>query len=286
MPAVDERLVRRAADGDRYALEAVVRAVQDDLYRLALRMLWHPADAEDATQEILVRLVTRLDAFRGEAAFTTWAYRVAVNHLLTTRRRRAERAALSFDEFAADLAGGRDRAYAAPGVDDALLEEEVKVGCTQAMLLCLDRGHRAAYIVGEVFDLPSGDAAWILDLTPAAYRKRLSRARERIRAFMEGQCGLVRPENPCRCRRRIGTAIATGRVDPDHLLFARTGGAVRRGIAEMEGLHASAAVFRSHPETRAPDALARRVLDILADDRLSLLDDRCSERGNAPIDSA
>jgi RNA polymerase sigma factor (sigma-70 family) len=273
MPAVDERLVRRAADGDRDALEAVVRTVQDDVYRLALRMLWHPADAEDATQEILVRLVTRLSAFRGEAAFTTWAYRVAVNHLLTTRRRRAERAALTFDEFADDLAQGRDRAFAAPDIDDALLEEEVKVGCTQAMLL------------GEVFDLPSGDAAWILDLTPAAYRKRLSRARERIGAFMEGHCGLVRAENPCRCARRIGTAIATGRVDPDHLLFARTG-AVRRGIAEMEGLHASAAVFRSHPETRAPDALARRVLDILADDRLSLLDDRCSRRGNAPIESA
>ena len=285
MPAVDERLVRRAAEGDRDALEAVVRAVQDDLYRLALRMLWHPADAEDATQEILVRVVTRLGSFRGEAAFATWAYRIAMNHLLTTRRRRAERAALSFDEFGADLAAGLDRAYAAPGVDDALLEEEVKVGCTQAMLLCLDRGHRAAYIVGEVFDLPSDEAAWILELTPAAYRKRLSRARERIRSFMEGHCGLVRAENPCRCRRRIGTAIATGRVDPDHPLFARAG-AVRRGIAEMEGLHASAAVLRSHPETRAPDALARRVLDVLAGDGLSLLADRCSREGNAPIESA
>lgn len=285
MPAVDERLVRRAADGDRDALEAVVRAVQDDLYRLALRMLWHPADAEDATQEILVRVVTRLGSFRGEAAFATWAYRVAVNHLLTTRRRRAERAALSFDEFGADLATGLDRAYAAPGVDDTLLEEEVKVGCTQAMLLCLDRGHRAAYIVGEVFGLPSDDAAWILDLTPAAYRKRLSRARERIRSFMESHCGLVRAENPCRCRRRLGTAIATGRVEPEHLLFARAG-AVRRGIAEMEGLHASAAVFRSHPETRAPDALARRVLDILTADRLSLLADGCSPERNAPIESA
>jgi RNA polymerase sigma factor (sigma-70 family) len=284
VPAVDEQLVRRAADGDRDALEAVVRAVQDDVYRLARRMLWHPADAEDATQEILVRLVTRLDAFRGEAAFGTWAYRVAVNHLLTTRRRRAERAALSFEGFGEDLAQGLDRSYAAPGVDEAVLEEEVKVGCTQAMLLCLDRGHRAAFIVGEVFDLSSDDAAWILDLTPAAYRKRLSRARERVRSFMEGHCGLVRASNPCRCRRRIGTAIATERVDPANLLFARAGG-VRRGIAEMEGLHASAAVLRSHPDTRAPDALARRVLDIVRADGLSLLANRCSPAGDAPIES-
>jgi RNA polymerase sigma factor (sigma-70 family) len=284
VPAVDERLVRRAADGDRDALEAVVRAVQDDVYRLARRMLWHPADAEDATQEILVRLVTRLDAFRGEAAFGTWVYRVAVNHLLTTRRRRAERAALSFEGFGEDLAQGLDRSYAAPGVDEAVLEEEVKVGCTQAMLLCLDRGHRAAFIVGEVFGLPSDEAAWILDLTPAAYRKRLSRARERVRSFMEGHCGLVRASNPCRCRRRIGTAIATERVDLANLLFARAG-AVRQGIAEMEGLHASAAVLRSHPETRAPDALARRVLDIVRADGLSLLANRCSPATDAPIES-
>jgi RNA polymerase sigma factor (sigma-70 family) len=285
MPAVDDRLVRRAADGDGAALETVLRAVQDDLYRLAMRMLWHPADAEDATQEILVRIATRLGSFRGEAAFGTWAYRVAVNHLLTTRRRRAERAALSFEEFAADLASGLDRAYSAPDVDDALLEEEVKVGCTQAMLLCLDRGHRAAYILGEVFELPSAEAAWVLELAPAAYRKRLSRARDRIRSFMEGHCGLVRAENACRCRRRIGTAIATGRVDPESLLFARPG-AVRRGVAEMEGLHASAAVLRSHPDTRAPDAMARRVLDLVRGDRLSLLADRCSSGADAPIDTA
>jgi len=65
-------------------------------------------------------------------------------------------------------------------------------------------------------------------------------------------------------------------------LFARTG-AVRRGIAEMDGLHASAAVLRSHPARRVRPT---RVLDILAGDRLSLLGDRCSPRGNAPIESA
>ena len=283
MPVVDDRLVERARGGDRGALEALVRGVQDDVYRLALKMLWHPADAQDATQEILVRLVTGLGTFRGEAAFGTWAYRVAVNHLLTTRRRRAERAAVSFEAFGEDLATGLDRSYAAPGVDDALLEEEVKVGCTQAMLLCLDRGHRAAYILGEVFDLPSEQAAWVLELSPAAYRKRLSRARERVRSFMEGHCGLVRAENPCRCARRVGTAIATGRVEPAGLLFARAG-AVRRGIAEMERLHASAAVFRSHPDVRAPEDLARRIVDVVRADRLSLLAEDCRPAAGPPIE--
>jgi len=249
VPAVDANAVERARGGDRAALEALVRAVQDPIYRLSLRMLWHPADAEDATQEILVRLVTRLDGFRGDAAFTTWAHRVAVNHLLTTRRRRAESQSLSFEAFGDDLARGLDEPHDPRGVDEALLAEEVKVGCTQAMLLCLDREHRAAYILGEVFELESGDAAYALEVTPAAYRKRLQRARERVQGFMAGHCGIVDPANACRCRRRIGTAMAQGRVDPGNLLYAR------RGVAEMERLHSAAAVMRSHPEVRAPQRI-------------------------------
>ena len=253
MPAVSQQTVERARGGDRAALEALVRAVQDTIYALALRMLWHPADAEDAAQEIQVKLVTRLDSFRGDAAFTTWAYRVAVNHLLSTRRRRPEQQALSFDEFGDDLARGLDEPYDPHGVDEALLAEEVKVGCTQAMLLCLDREHRAAYVLGEVFELDSRDAAYALDVTPAAYRKRLQRARERVQSFMEGHCGIVDPANPCRCRRRIGAAIAGERVAPRALLFAR------RGVADMERLHSAAAVMRSHPQARAPE----RIMELL-----------------------
>jgi RNA polymerase sigma factor (sigma-70 family) len=253
VPAVDERTVERARGGDGAALEALVRGVQDPIYALALRMLWHPTDAEDATQEILVKLVTRLEAFRGDAQFTTWAYRVAVNHLLTTRRRRAERQAMSFSEFGDDLARGLDEPHDPRGVDEALLAEEVKVGCTQAMLLCLDRDQRAAYVLGEVFELDSRDAAYALDVNPAAYRKRLQRARERVQSFMLGHCGIVDPANPCRCRRRIGAAIAQGRVAPRALLFAQ------RGISDMERLHSAAAVMRSHPEVRAP----QRIMELL-----------------------
>ena len=64
-------------------------------------MLWHPQDAEDATQEILVKVATRLSTFRGDARVTTWVHRIAVNHLLTTRRRRAEDPSLTFAAFGA-----------------------------------------------------------------------------------------------------------------------------------------------------------------------------------------
>ena len=268
-----EMLVRRAKDGDGHALEDLVLAVNDGLYNLALRMLWHPQDAEDATQEILVKLLTRLGSFRGEAAFTTWAYRVAANHLITTRRRRAERQDLSFDAFAVDLMQGladpRDH-----GVDEHLLEEEVKIGCTQGMLLCLDREHRLAYILGEVFEINSIEAAFIAETTPQAFRKRLQRSRQRIASFMRGNCGIVDPENACRCRRRINAAVARGRVKPAALHFAthpRRDPAVRRGVAEMDRLHDAAAVFRSHPHYESPAAVAEAVTKLLRSTDLQLL---------------
>jgi hypothetical protein len=81
------------------ALESLIRRIQDRVYGLALRMLGHPADAEDAVQEILVKVVTHIDSFRQESTFATWVYRVAANHLLTTRKRLFENQAISFEEY-------------------------------------------------------------------------------------------------------------------------------------------------------------------------------------------
>ena len=151
MPAVEisPSVVAAAVGGDQRALEQLLRAVAVDVRRLAQRMLWHPQDAEDATQEILVKVATRLSTFRGDARVTTWVHRIAVNHLLTMRRGRAEDPALTFTDFGDDLARDLDAAYDPRGVDDELLAQEVMVGCTQGMLLCLDREHRVAYVLGE-----------------------------------------------------------------------------------------------------------------------------------------
>src|SRR5260221_289843 len=80
--------------------------------------------------------------------------------------------------------------------------------------------HRVAYIRGDVFQLDSEQAAEITATSAATYRKRLSRARARVRLFVETHCGLVNPDSACHCRRRVPPAIAAGRVDADHLLFA------------------------------------------------------------------
>jgi RNA polymerase sigma factor (sigma-70 family) len=267
-----EVLVERAKGGDRAALEAIVERVRDRIYNLAVRMLWHPADAEDATQEILIRIITHLGSFRGESAFTTWAYRVASNYLLTTRKRRAEREELTFERFAEQLDEGMGPASPnlANDVETGMLLEEVKIGCTQGMLLCLDRDHRLAYILGHVFGLTSNEAAEIAGTSAATFRKRLSRARGRLHGFMAQKCGLVNPANPCRCARRLDHAIQIGRVDPGNLLFAGHGAPVEPdrsaldAVREMEQLYSAADLLRGHPRYAAPGETAevvRRLLD-------------------------
>lgn len=250
-----EAEVSLAKAGNKNALETVVRAVQQDVYGIALRFLWHPQDAEDATQEILIKVITNLGGFRGESSFKTWVYRVASNTLLTLKKKRMERQAMTFDKFADDLSQGlsSNSIHIECDLDEKLLLEEVKIGCTLAMLMCLDRKHRLAYILGEIIELDHCEAAMVLEITQAAFRKQLSRARQRIISFMSSQCGLVNSTNTCRCRKRVDTAVNLGRFDPHNLLFALSLEKAKRfppvleKIRQLEDTRRAAALYRSHP---------------------------------------
>lgn len=271
----EEELVQAALEGDREKLDELVTSIQTRIYNLAVRMLWHPADAEDATQEILIKIVTHLSDFRGNSRFSTWTWRIAVNHLLTTRKRRAEQQALSFDEMADDLDRGlSNMALMLPdNVDERLVIEEAKIGCMQAMLLCLTRDERAAYVLGEIIGITDQEGAAIFDITAEAYRKRLSRARTSIREFMQRKCGLFNPANPCRCHRRVQTAIKLGRVDPNNLLFTPEGAdeEILKGMQSIDELERAAGLFRTHPTYQAPDTFRRAMRDLLDSGRLSFL---------------
>lgn len=265
-----EDLARLAREGDRECLESLVSAIQDRIYALALRMLWHPEDARDATQEILIRIVTRLSTFRGASAFPTWAYRVAANYLLTARKSRLEERSYTFQRFGEELDEGlTDDAVPQTSAETALLLEELKVGCTLAMLTCLDRPHRLAYILGEILEMGGGEAARVLGVGAVNFRKRLSRAREAILAFTRAKCGLVNAERPCRCRRRLSEALRLGRVSPDHLLFASDSERARQfpqvlaEIRRLEEVRRAAALFRSHPRFAAPADLAAQIRKLI-----------------------
>ncbi|HBG29665.1 MAG TPA: RNA polymerase sigma factor [Gammaproteobacteria bacterium] len=253
-----EVLVAAARNGDGKALEAILGTIQKEIYNLALRMLWCPHDAADACQEILLKIVTRLSSFEGRSAFRTWAFRVAVNHLLNQKAGRVEAEHLSFEQFGADLA--QDLAESPASTSDpeyARLIHEVRIGCTHAMLICLDREHRAAFVLGDILQLSSQEAAYVMDLPDAAFRKRRSRARQRIVEFMRTHCGLVEEAAPCRCERRVDHAVATGIVNRSSLLFASNDepstDKLHTHVAELSALQRSITVHRRNPMPDAPD---------------------------------
>lgn len=258
-----EALVRRANDGDRDALEEVVRAVQDEVFHLAVRMLGSVDDARDATQEILVRVATKLGSFRGESSFETWVYRVATNALLNTSKS-LRRKDSHFDELGTAL----DAAVASAGEgapELAAMLDEAKQVCTQGMLLCLDRPHRAAYILGEILEIAGDEAAAVLEITAAAFRKRLSRARADMEAFAASRCGIANPANACRCRKLLPLAVQIGLVDPAKPELTRLPIAQPDRLdLEIEQLRTAAELFRSLPRFASPDDHAAAVRSLLA----------------------
>lgn len=266
MGATVEEMVKKAQQGDPAALNDLIVTIQSKIYGLSLRMLWHPEDAKDATQEILLRIVTRLATFRGKSRFLTWAYRVAANHLLSWRKSRMEAQGFTFETFGQDLAEGLEDKSQRP--DNNLLLQEMRVGCTLGMLLCLDRAHRITYILGEILDFDSNQGASILGIKPETFRKRLERARNEIVEFMKAHCGLANPANGCRCHRRLKRAMQLKRIDSNQLLFAHDRAGAREfpdvlaQIRRLEDAQRVVALFRSHPEYNGPSFAAsiQRVL--------------------------
>lgn len=275
-----ETAVTRAKEGDKAALEEVVSGIQDKVYNLALRMLHDPSDAEDAMQEILVKVITHLGGFREQSAFTTWVYRVAANHLLTMRKSLAERRGNSFEESALQI----DRALAGEwresesAAQQDMIVEEIRLACLQALLLCLDREHRLAYTLGEIFEVSSRQGAYILDISPDAFRKRLSRARSRIREFMIKHCGLINPDNRCLCSRIVPYSLETKWVKPEEMVFSEHRCRVRRNpdalarLKEMDEINRVAALFKSHPAYSAPEDFVHGLKELVESGRLDLLD--------------
>jgi RNA polymerase sigma factor (sigma-70 family) len=271
-----EDLVQRVKDGNKKALEVLILRTQDHVYGLALRMLGNPADAEDAAQEILIKIITRLDSFRGESKFTTWSYRVAANHLLTTRKRLAERSALSFEEHLEwvdrELSAGRPDPR--PEIEWEIVRREARLLCIQSILLCLNRSLRIVYILSDVFDLNSRDGAYVLEITPAAYRKRLSRARESLLGFMSEHCGFINAENQCRCERAAPLAVRAGALDPARLTYSqhpqrgREQELPRDYLEQLNSLQRLAALFKSHPDYVAPDTCLGTLRDLIGHGRI------------------
>ncbi|HLY36505.1 MAG TPA: RNA polymerase sigma factor [Candidatus Binatia bacterium] len=262
-----EALAARAVAGDRAALGAICAALQEPIYGLAMRMLGHPQDAEDASQEILVQIATYLSQFQGRSSLLTWAYRIAARHLVRVRKSRAEAAAREVADVAVaiDMGLAMTTAQSLPEGDARVLEEEVRLTCTQAMLLALSRPERIAYILGVVLGADDRTGARICGVSREAFRQRLSRGRKALEPLLAERCGLADAKNPCSCARQ---AAAKQTLGPIRLRFAalpRVSGRVARAVDQLRGLNRAGHVFAIDPPLAAPEEVWRRICAAVPD---------------------
>ncbi len=210
-----QALVGKATAGDKKALEMLVAGVQDLVFNLSLRMLGTFADAEDATQDILLKMITHLSSFRGDSSFTTWVFSIAANHLKNYKKHMFAHYPLSFEYYGDDIENGKikDVPDLTQNVEKDILAEELKMSCTNVMLQCLDVESRCIFILGTMFKIDSRIAGDILEMTPEAYRQRLSRIRKKMADFLGQYCGEY-GRGRCKCMDRVNYAIQNHRINP------------------------------------------------------------------------
>lgn len=217
-----QAFVEKAISGDKNALETLIAGVQDLVFNLSLRMLGTFADAEDATQDILLKMITHLSSFRGDSSFTTWVFRIAANHLKNYKKHMFAHYPLSFEYYGNDIenANIQDVPDLTQNVEKDILAEELKMSCTNVMLQCLDMESRCIFILGTMFKIDSRIAGDILDMTPEAYRQRLSRIRRKMADFLGEYCGEY-GGGRCKCKDRVNYAIQSRRLNPLHLDYTK-----------------------------------------------------------------
>lgn len=265
----EKQMIEEAVSGNQKALEALLCSVQDMVFNLSLRMLGMLPDAEDATQEILIKVMTHLSDFRQESSLSTWVFRIALNHLKNYQKGMFSRHPLSFEAYGEDIASGRERDVPdmSQGVDSGLLEQELKLSCSNVMLQCLDPHSRSIYILGTMFRLDSRIAADILETTPEAYRQKLSRIRKKMGTFLSEYCGLS-GTGICSCKRRTNYAIASHRIDPANLSFGSMEQCCSSDILSctdaMEELDSISQIFARMPSYRSPESVTAWMRSLMA----------------------
>jgi len=271
------QLVDRAIDGDKQALEELLVSIQDLVYNLSLRMLGSPHDAQDASQEIFIRIITGLSTFRKESAFSTWVYRIASNHLQNYKKSMfSKMPPLSFEYYGKDIEAGfyESNPEMSCGVDKSLLASELKMSCTNVMLQCFDPESRLIYVLGIMFKIDSKVCGEIFGITPEAYRQRLSRIRQKMAGFLSEYCGLASSEK-CDCKKRIGYAIQNRRLNPDNLEYSRLVQKENNLVTEyteaMEKLDQQSMIFAQLPQYRSPQLIHNFIRKLLQSDNIKTI---------------
>lgn len=271
-----QALVSKATAGDKKALETLVIGVQDIVFNLSLRMLGTFSDAEDATQDILLKMITHLSSFRGDSSFTTWVFSIAVNYLKNYKKHMFAHNPLRFEYYGDDIENGKihDVPDLTQNVEKDILAEELKMSCTNVMLQCLDTESRCIFILGTMFKVDSRIAGEILEMTPEAYRQRLSRTRKKMAEFLGKYCGEY-GNGRCKCKDRVNYAIQNHRINPLQLdytaateISAQTILNVKNAMEDIDNLSQDFSFCKAY---QSPDRAKHLIQELLDSTQLSII---------------
>lgn len=169
------RLVHR---GDTKAFEFIYRSYCGLVYRICLRMLRNPIDAEDAAQDVFVRLIRKINTFRGESAFSSWLYRVATNTVLMRFRKNKLRVTL---EGTTEVNGGLPREAGAADAEQDGLAERIDL---QAAIDVLPEGYKGAFLLHHVQGYAHREIAEIFGYSIGCSKSQVHKARKLLRELL------------------------------------------------------------------------------------------------------
>ena len=177
---LDEQLVERVQRGDKAAFNLLVRKYQHKVVNLVARYVNNPGDVPDVAQEAFIKAYRALPTFRGESAFYTWLYRIAVNtakNYLTSQGRRPPSSDVEADE--AEYYGGGEALQEVATPENLALTDEIK-RTVFAAIEALPEDLRTAITLREMEGLSYEEIAEIMDCPVGTVRSRIFRAREAI----------------------------------------------------------------------------------------------------------
>jgi RNA polymerase sigma-70 factor (ECF subfamily) len=177
-PETDEQLVRKAQQDDENAFGELVHRYESKVYSLALKMLRNPEDAEDVLQDTFLRAYRGIKSFQGNSTFSTWIYRITANSALM-RLRRKHLPTVSIED-ADERESPINIADWAPGPVEQLLSQETQRAMSEAVE-SLPPEFRQVFVLRDIEELSNSEVAEILDLSVAAVKSRLHRARLKVR---------------------------------------------------------------------------------------------------------
>ena len=193
MSELERSLLRRLRDRDERAFRELVSAHRDRVYNITFRMLGNRAEAEDVAQEVFITVFKTIDTFREESKFSTWLYRVAVNHSKNRIKYLSRRQDRNQDELDETNANGTsaDSPISAPvpSAPDRALEGAQMEKLLQEAIATLDEDQRVVVVLRDVEDLSIEEICDITGLPDGTVKSRLHRARLALRKKLQRHVG-------------------------------------------------------------------------------------------------